>query len=314
MSQQLAQRSQPSFVLKVLNGPDKGAVYRLVSNKVTIGREEENDISLKNDRKCSRQHAVIAMTSNGVEIKNVSSRNIVEVDGRKIDQTVLSPNSVIQIGDTKLQFNLSSENSLASPSKGMSSNRGINRKQRRRQKPGGGPSPTFYIIVAGLGLLVWYLLTSEVKQKEIPTIPSEEEVSAQIEKSKQVAEQLRLERRQSGRDTREYREAQAAYIKGFRDSQKGQYERARGHFQTCLAIFPDHPLCGQALQDASNKFNELVQYYFNLGNGYLSRNQFRQCKNAFRNVMIMQRDRTSRIFREAEAQFQTCDLKERERL
>lgn len=312
---QLAQRSKMNFVLKVLNGPEKGAIYRLLSHSVKIGRDADNDISLSHDKKCSRHHAAINMTSHGVEIRNTSGRNTMVVDGKEVNNALLSPNSVILLGDTKLQFNL---NELEAKSPGAAlagTGGGMSRKRSHRKKnKGNGPSPFFYVAVGVLLLVVYFLLNTNTAKKEAePVLRSDQDILTQIEENRKISNDITQSRNSSGRNSREYREAHSAYIKGFRDYQKGQYERALSHFQTCRAIDPNHPLCGQAMINAQTKFSELVQYYLRLGYEHQRNNQFKQCKNAFRNVQIMQKDKSSTIYREAEAGFKACDSRERER-
>lgn len=305
---------QNGFTLKVLSGPDKGATYKLMSSTVRLGRGEDNDISLAHDPKCSRHHAVINMTANGVEVLNVSERNALFVNGQEVKSARLNPETIIQIGDSKFQFN------FLRPSKAISKNRqkqmfgSASSSGKRRRSSSSGSKGPFYIIVGVLVLLVAVLFMDTGKKKEEVKIRTEEDILTQIEENRKISEQVGQVRKDSGRDSQQYREAQAAFIKGFRDFQKGQYERATGHFQTCMAIYPKHPRCSQYFTEAKTKFSELVQYYLRLGYEYQSKNQFRQCMNAFNNVRIMQKDRSSNIFKEADAGYQACLARNRERL
>ena len=101
------------YVITLLNGPEKGASFKIVSGRVTIGRGVENDIALTYDSKVSRTHALITVTSQGVEISDVSDKNKILVDGDDTPKQYLKSNSIIQLGETKLQFKVAKPSAIA---------------------------------------------------------------------------------------------------------------------------------------------------------------------------------------------------------
>lgn len=312
---QLAAQPQIEFVMKVLNGPDKGAIYKILSAHVKIGRGDDNDIVLKGDSRCSRYHASLSLSSKGVEIRDISDRNKVLVNGVETSHEILAPGSLIQLGDTKLQFGVGSGSELYPQAQGMSVAAPNLRKRSRTRLKKSGPSAFFYTILVLLGVLVYYLMTSKPNVGNEPKgLRTEQDVLNTIDKNRQLVQNLAEQKRQDGRESSQYLEAQANYVKGFRDFQKGQFERSLDYFSTCLSIYPQHTLCNQYYTEAKTRFSELVQYYLNLGYEYQRKNQFSQCKSAFNNVRVMQRDKTSTIFREADTGYAACDAREKERL
>jgi pSer/pThr/pTyr-binding forkhead associated (FHA) protein len=301
---------QIEFVIKVLNGPDKGAVYKLMSAHVKIGRGDDNDIVLTGDTKCSRYHASLTLSENGIEIRDISDRNSVLVNSQQVTHAILLPGSVVQLGDTKLQFNIGGATNLLAPASAHAPVQNGQRKPRKQKTS--GLSPTFYIVLGVLGLLVVYLLNSPTgPKKSEPALRTEQEVLNTIDKNRQLVQDIAEQKRQDGRESDQYKEAQANFIKGFRDFQKGQFERALDYFQTCLSIYPQHAQCNQYYTEAKTKFSELVQYYLNLGYEYQRKNQFSQCRSAFNNVRVMQKDRNSTVYKEADTGHAACEALER---
>lgn len=91
--------------IKVIKGPHKGASYKLVAGKVTIGRSSENDISLVDDDKCSRKQAVLSMgPNNSYSLKDLSNRASIKINNLTKIQSDLQDGDLIQFGSTVLQF------------------------------------------------------------------------------------------------------------------------------------------------------------------------------------------------------------------
>lgn len=80
-----AEPKSRSFCLIVMEGPNKGATFRLPTGIHTIGRTEECDITLAG-RGISRQHAAIAIKPHGdVFVEDRGSTNGVYLEGQKLD-------------------------------------------------------------------------------------------------------------------------------------------------------------------------------------------------------------------------------------
>ncbi|MDE0118468.1 MAG: FHA domain-containing protein [Bdellovibrionales bacterium] len=91
--------------LKIIKGPHKGASYKLVAGKITIGRSSDNDIVLANDDKCSRKQAVVILDShNNYSIKDLSKRSSIKVNNIVKMESDLQDGDLIQFGSSVLQF------------------------------------------------------------------------------------------------------------------------------------------------------------------------------------------------------------------
>jgi pSer/pThr/pTyr-binding forkhead associated (FHA) protein len=176
----------------------------------------------------------------------------------------------------------------------------------QRQAPQNSNNKRFYIYGFVVLIGIWLFMDSSKKKKELQ-IRTEQDIKADIETAKKLQETSELSHKPGPGGPLEARQAQENYIKGFRDFRKGQYERSLESFQACLALQPDHLLCNRYLRLSQRKFNELVQYHMVLGRKYRDQNQFRACRSAFRNVMVMIKDPNTPTYKEAKANFDACN-------
>jgi pSer/pThr/pTyr-binding forkhead associated (FHA) protein len=87
----------------VLEGVDKGRVFRDVPIPVTIGREEGNALRL-NDERVSRYHAKVQVEDNDIILTDLDSTNGTRVNGTAIQIRRLRPGDQVSIGRTMLLF------------------------------------------------------------------------------------------------------------------------------------------------------------------------------------------------------------------
>jgi pSer/pThr/pTyr-binding forkhead associated (FHA) protein len=100
------------YVLEILDGDRAGHVIPLGQDTVTIGRKESNTLALA-DEKVSGQHAEIVAQAGGYLLRDLGSRNGTFLDGRKVEEIVLSNFDVFQIGRVHLQFRAREADGLA---------------------------------------------------------------------------------------------------------------------------------------------------------------------------------------------------------
>ena len=81
----------------------------------TIGRSDENDLVLGN-KTVSKNHAVIGLKNDVLNIKDCESTNGIKINGLKINTHVISNGEIAQLGRYKLRFLIrdASEESLSS--------------------------------------------------------------------------------------------------------------------------------------------------------------------------------------------------------
>jgi predicted component of type VI protein secretion system len=92
-----------SVTFLVLEGVDKGRVYRDLQIPVTIGREEGNGLRL-NDERVSRYHAKVQFEDGDVIITDLDSTNGTRVNGSAVQIRRLRPGDQVSIGRSMLLF------------------------------------------------------------------------------------------------------------------------------------------------------------------------------------------------------------------
>src|SRR6185295_17902512 len=89
--------------LKIIQGPDYGSVFVITSNKVTLGRGDDNDVILA-DLKASRQHAELSYGPEGWVINDKGSANGILYAGKFVRSVNLRSGESVGIGETTLEF------------------------------------------------------------------------------------------------------------------------------------------------------------------------------------------------------------------
>ena len=87
----------------VLEGVDKGRVFRDLAIPVTIGREEGNALRL-NDERVSRYHAKIQAEDGDILLTDLDSTNGTRVNGAAVQIRRLRPGDQVSIGRSMLLF------------------------------------------------------------------------------------------------------------------------------------------------------------------------------------------------------------------
>src|SRR5262245_30060927 len=93
----------PLVTFQVLEGIDKGRVFRELPTPVTIGREEGNMVRLNDDR-VSRVHAKAQIDNSEISLTDLESTNGTRVNGNVIQIRRLRPGDRIGLGRSLLLF------------------------------------------------------------------------------------------------------------------------------------------------------------------------------------------------------------------
>lgn len=86
--------------------PEDGLVHLLTQRETVLGRALNNDVILL-DLTVSREHARLSLTENGWCLKNLTTHNIVRVNGRPVpggSSVPIWPQDILVLGNTMLQF------------------------------------------------------------------------------------------------------------------------------------------------------------------------------------------------------------------
>ncbi len=98
-------------LLRVQEGPDRGAKVQVSRNRLTVGRSAVNDLPLS-DTSVSGTHLEILVTDEGICVRDLGSTNGTFVDGVRVREAFLEPGSVIQIGTTEIVLQAADEVSV----------------------------------------------------------------------------------------------------------------------------------------------------------------------------------------------------------
>jgi S-DNA-T family DNA segregation ATPase FtsK/SpoIIIE len=93
---------ESEVVLRVIDGPDRGARFILESETVWIGRQAGVDIVLS-DSSVSKRHARIELEAEGITVIDNNSANGIEVDGGRVSRVFLLEGARFAIGATLLE-------------------------------------------------------------------------------------------------------------------------------------------------------------------------------------------------------------------
>ena len=99
-----AMQRKRGFYLRV----DGGERVKLSHTPFTIGRARECDLALA-DMAISRRHAVIEEDGTGLVLRDLGSRNQIEVDSGAVAVLALVPGAVFRLGGTTLTFEVTDE-------------------------------------------------------------------------------------------------------------------------------------------------------------------------------------------------------------
>jgi tetratricopeptide (TPR) repeat protein len=304
---------EQQYSLTILNGADKGAVFKVVNAKITIGRGSENDIVIKDDSKISRKHAAIKTSPQGAEIEDISEHNTLFVNGKKVRHAFLNSGTVFQIGTTKISFQAMKEDTYLdlvvpgkkSPAPSPLSNdiqmHSVRNKGTRRKK---GLSLNFYILLGIILLGSYFLLTSSKKKKTEDLIRPMAQMNQAIEDRKKQIEAIEQRLVDEKKTNYNYKDGKTNYIRGFRDYQKGRYDRAIEYFSACANVMPE---CERYRGLSEKKYQDVINSQMSYGRKYLDQGQFKACFSTFKNVMYMIRNRTEPDYKEAEQNAAYCN-------
>jgi pSer/pThr/pTyr-binding forkhead associated (FHA) protein len=93
----------PTVTFQVLEGIDKGRVFRDMNTPVTIGREEGNLLRL-NDERVSRFHAKVQFDNGEIILTDLESTNGTRVNGNVVQIRRLRPGDRVGVGRSLLLF------------------------------------------------------------------------------------------------------------------------------------------------------------------------------------------------------------------
>ena len=97
-----------SVTLSVLEGLERGRIFRNLHTPITIGREEVNSVQL-NDERISRLHAKLQDDHGQVIFTDLNSTNGSRINGHPVQLRILRPGDHLQLGRCTLLFGSDAE-------------------------------------------------------------------------------------------------------------------------------------------------------------------------------------------------------------
>ncbi len=86
-----------------LGGPDKGKDFRVLKEKLTIGKSENSDLTILSDF-VSRNHAILSYENRKFVLSDLDSTNHTYVNEKKVTRRILKDNDLIKFGDSLYKF------------------------------------------------------------------------------------------------------------------------------------------------------------------------------------------------------------------
>ena len=106
------------LTLSILEGLERGRVFRNIETPVTIGREEDNTVQL-NDERVSRLHAKLQEDQGQVIFTDLNSTNGSRVNGHPVQLRVMRAGDHLQLGRCTLLFGSEEEVALRARRMGL---------------------------------------------------------------------------------------------------------------------------------------------------------------------------------------------------
>ena len=295
----MSQDSLPKIpALRSLKGKLKGKQFRLLARRILIGTSETCDIVLKNQVKCSAEHALLKKVQDQYSIESVDPKNPVLVNGKPISAHTLKQNDVVVLGGMELRY---IENSAI--------------QARYQQATGTKAKPNLskiLLAVACLGLFV--IMLTDQDDTSLPTSQVEVRTEKDMEKELEAIKKLQQAEEKEQAATPRGKEARAAFLRGFRDYHKGYYNRALRAFEHCLTLNKKNKICHSYSRKSQARIDGIIQKKMLLGKNYIDNLQFQACAATFRSIEIMLGNQENPIHKEALERRRFCELKSSNKL
>ena len=290
-------------VLKILSGSHKGKQFRLIGERIILGRHSDCDVILKDNTKCSPRHACIRRGETGHTVQTLDSENPVLVNKQAVSLHTLSSGDKITIGNMTFQFREKAPFPATPAPTGF-------QKGKKQKTP---VSPARIVLIGLLAVTAALFLSPEEKKEETERpldLRTEQEIENEVEAVKKMA----TEEAESANLPPEELEARVAFIRGFRDYRKGYYSRALKSFEHCVTLNKAYGICRSYVRQAQTQVNRIIQKKMLLGKNYQQNKQYDACKAAFLSVEIMIQNADSPVYKEARENRKLCELKTKNKL
>ncbi|MGK5082908.1 FHA domain-containing protein [Bdellovibrionota bacterium FG-1] len=291
--------------LKVVQGPDSGAVFVITGTQATLGRGEESDIVVS-DLKASRRHAELRLVQGGWTVKDLGSANGLLHNSRSTREAQLKNGDSLTFGETTFEFvagDAATMMLVAPPrsSQEINAANSIFEDQRKKvRSPQGNSSGSkgrlvlFGII--GVVAIILYLM------------PGDSSRSKPSKKKSETPDDLRKYLPGSPPDPVTARMVEQFFKTGFREYMARNYLRAKAQFETVLQMSPGHPLATLYLENCERDIKAEFENHLIRGKRSMEAGKFKEAKGHFEAVLrILFREQTHPAFIEATEQLEKLE-------
>ncbi len=286
--------------IEQLNGDERGKIFELALERVTIGRSKDNNIVIISEA-ISRSHASVLKKGDCWVIEDLESKNGIQVNGEKLKSAELKNGDIIQIGDILFRFN--DKNNLVPISQKIS--KGLSNYRKISLKPSKGKKINIRIIiwVTILAVGIVYLLSGSgeesVSDKTLIDKISSEKVFEKfkemfinerriIESPPGLEEYIGKAQREMDKldwGNAELIEAEKEFKKGRRELEVENFHRAIEHFKTALTLFRGHSLAEIYLKISYKRMEQAARKQFEVGRQYFDSLQYQRAIFHFTQVV-----------------------------
>lgn len=304
--------------LKVVKGPDTGAVFVIHGARATIGRGEDNDIVLT-DLKSSRRHAELVMTPSGWTVQDTGSANGIICNGKPTRSGALRTKDTLGLGDTLFEF-MSQEAATV-----MLQSPATTEKQLQAEQAGLAAQKAKVVAMSQFGGLAKNKPRPEQFVGDFGTdrradAPATKPRNSSLAQTQADPKKLllivaalaigyvlmdgpvktKMTNFRKAKDTKKQelppvdaaddmpmveKTADMFYRAGFREYENGNYLRARTQFETVLQMSPAHTLAKIYLENCNKSLEEEVKRQLYLGHKSECSGKMRESRGHYEAVL-----------------------------
>jgi hypothetical protein len=99
-----AQDSEPCLAIAGPRARDGVRIFRLESNRISVGRSPDSDLALRDDTGVSQRHALFVRSNGGWSVHDDRSQSGVFVNGERVKESMLHDGDEIQVGKYRIYF------------------------------------------------------------------------------------------------------------------------------------------------------------------------------------------------------------------
>ena len=308
--------------LRVVKGADRGVGFVLVNTRASIGRGEENDITI-GDLKASRLHAEVSAGPTGWVVRDLGSANGVLVNGRQSREAMLKTTDLLTVGETVLEFlggDAPEQLLLAGPRDELEADRMLQARLQSRERartlrdpfglnaeasaapaaPAAGPKKFIRLALVGVLALAAVLGGDLLTGKPEPSAKKTRKVAGVESGPVDLASLMpKLEKPVTSRN------AEIFFKQGFREYRARNYIRALNQFELVLQMDPDHEMARRYRDNARLAIEDEVKTHLERGKKDFAAGKLRDARGHYEAILrLLFSDQSNPAYAEAKGQLE----------